>query len=549
MRQSVVNRAAAVALAVVAGLLVLSVLLLGRAVDQQRVAQERQAEFKALGLQLQAASDFLTNQARAYAVTADRRHLDAYWREIDETKTRDHVINRLQQLGAEQAELDLVAEAKANSDALVATETRSQRLVLEAGGAAPAEMPPAIAEYTLGAADRALSGTGKLAVARRIMFDAKYDADKAVISGPLVKFQDTLNQRAQQEVNDSAGRIGTMVQLLFGLAVLVPAVMGAVLYLLQSKVGRVVVRYTRTLASRDPNDLLFRIEPAGSRELQELGGAFNDELDRSLNLVRTVAGSAQALASSANELSLTSQRVAVRAEQANTGTAEVSAAANHVSANVQTVSAGAVQMGASIREIAQNADEAARVGADAVTVAASTNETVAKLGQSSAEIGNVIKVITSIAEQTNLLALNATIEAARAGESGKGFAVVASEVKDLAQGTAQATEEISSRIQAIQSDTSAAVEAIRQISDVIERINDYQTAIAGAVEEQTATTSEMSRNVTEAADGSGRIAENISSVTEATQAAVTEIAEAKRAAAALAGMGAQLEALVGGYRY
>jgi len=158
-------------------------------------------------------------------------------------------------------------------------------------------------------------------------------------------------------------------------------------------------------------------------------------------------------------------------------------------------------------------------------------------------------LIRDIAEQTNLLALNATIEAARAGEMGKGFAVVASEVKDLAQETARATEDISRRVQAIQTDTTGAVTAIEGISAVIARISDFQTTIASAVEEQTATTAEMNRSVSEAAGGTGEIAQNITGVAEAAQLTSQGVSETQQATAEMARLSTELSSLVATFRF
>jgi methyl-accepting chemotaxis protein len=201
-------------------------------------------------------------------------------------------------------------------------------------------------------------------------------------------------------------------------------------------------------------------------------------------------------------------------------------------------------MSASIREIARNAADAAKVAREAVDLAASTNATVTKLGDSSTEVGNVIKVITSIAQQTKLLALNATIEAARAGEAGKGFAVVANEVKELAKETAKATEDISQRIEAIQADSRGAVAAIGKISTTINQINDIQNTIASAVEEQTATTNEMSRNVAEGAKGSNEISRNIAGVATAARDTTAGAAKALESARVLTVMATELEKLV-----
>lgn len=303
------------------------------------------------------------------------------------------------------------------------------------------------------------------------------------------------------------------------------------------------------VAAASKGDLTKEITVKGSDSIGQMGEGLNSFFTDLRNNVSNIAQTAQALSSSARELTAVSEQMSSNAEETAAQANVASAAAEQVSKNVTTVSTGAEEMGASIKEIAKNATEAAKVATAAVKVADHTNTTVAKLGESSAEIGNVIKVITSIAQQTNLLALNATIEAARAGEAGKGFAVVANEVKELAKQTAKATEDISRKIEAIQTDTKGAVDAIGQIGRIINQINDIQNTIASAVEEQTATTGEISRNVGEAAKGSNEIAQNVSGVAQAARSTTEGASDTKRAADELAKMALNLQHLVSQFKF
>ena len=346
--------------------------------------------------------------------------------------------------------------------------------------------------------------------------------------------------------SDVSARLSRNAWLIIVSTVLMVIIVTVVQY---ESMMRLVVKPVRALTAQlEGADINTSLHLRRNDEIGTLAVEFDSFVNKIRSTLLSVAQASRRLAAVSDEFLSAIQQISANSEETSAQANAVSSATEQVNRSLQTVASATGEMSASIKEIAMNASEAAKVADGAMRTATETNTIVAKLGASSAEIGQIIKVITSIAQKTDLLALNATVEAARAGEVGAGFAVVANEVKELAKQTAAATEDISQKIEKIQADAKGAVKAIVQISSVISQVNGISGTIATAVEEQSATSSEMSRNVTEAARGASEVAQNIQGVAQAAQSTSQGATESQKAAQNLAEMSTQLRGLVSRFK-
>jgi methyl-accepting chemotaxis protein len=343
---------------------------------------------------------------------------------------------------------------------------------------------------------------------------------------------------------ESRQALGTAVVL----ALLLGLVATALAWVASGRIVGAAASIGEVLRRLAEGDLSARPPALGQDEIGDMGRSLTHALEELGKALSGVSSSTGRLATSSSRLGSLGARLATTAtttsEQAQSAATEMKT----VSHGAGTVAAAAEEMGSSVKEIARNAGEAARVAKEAVESAERTSQSIARLDASSREIGSVVKLINAIAEQTNLLALNATIEAARAGDAGKGFAVVANEVKELAKQTSKATEEIGVRVGQIQADSKTTVEAIARIREVIGAVHDHQNAIAGAVEEQSATTREIGSSAQQSADSGARVVSTIDLVAASAQETRAASKETGETAEELKQVAGELSLLVGRFK-
>jgi methyl-accepting chemotaxis protein len=377
---------------------------------------------------------------------------------------------------------------------------------------------------------------------------AKFEsARKILVELSTLRTTQTHNYATSEEARALAWRrwmliaggsaVGLALFLSFSLARYITGPLGRTVTLLQD-------------VAQGEGDLTKRLDVGRQDEIGEMARWFNIFVEKIRGIVTSIGQHAQVLAASSTELTMSATEMSATGEQTAIEAQKAAVIAEEVVGHVRTATGAAKEMNDCILQIAKQTADSVTIAGQAVSIVCETNVTIEHLGNSSAEIGNVLKVINSIAKQTNLLALNATIEAARAGEAGKGFAVVAHEVKELAKQTAVATQDIGRKISAIQKDSKDAVGAIRHIGDVISQISEITSTIAGAAEEQRATSGEMTRSLTNAHVESAKVARLISDkVMTRTRQTADGLTAVLQTSEELAQMATEMKNLVGQFKY